>query len=254
MADALHIHLFQQSQNALHIDAGGSQQGFQDGFAAQGLAGLLQVRIVLHIEDLPHQTEAVGVYAGAGQGNDHITGPHPGIVDDLLLIHNSHAEACQIVVIHGHHAGMLRRLTADEGGTGLDAALGHTAYDFRNTLRHILAAGNVIQEKQRLCAAADYVIDAHGHTVDADGIVLVQEHGDFQLGTHAVGTGNQNGLLHTGDGQAEAAAEAAHIVQAPFIPGPGNVLLHEFHGLVTGSDVYTGSGVAGRLRILVIHR
>ena len=254
MTDALHIHLFQQSQNAPHINAGGGQQGFQNGLAAQVFTGLFQVRVVLHIENLPHQAEAVGVYAGAGQSNDHVTGPHPGVVDDFLLVHDSHAEACQIVVIHGHHAGMLRRLTANQGGAGLDAALSHTAYDFRNTLRHVFAAGNVIQKKQRLRAAADHVIDAHGHAVDADGIVLVQEHGDFQLGTHAVGTGNQNGLLHTGDGQAEAAAEAAHIVQAPFIPGPGNVLLHEFHGLVTGSDVYTGSGVAGRLRILVIHK
>ena len=83
--------------------------------------------------------------------------------------------------------------------------------------------------------------------------MLVQKLGNAQLGAHAIGAGNQHRLLHSGNGQAKAAAETAYIVQAAFVFGPGNVLLHQFHGLVAGSDVYTGSGVAGRLRVFMIH-
>ena len=148
---------------------------------------------------------------------------------------------------------MFGGLAADQGRTGLDAALGHAANDLGNALRHIFAAGDIIQEKQRLCAAADHIVDAHGNAVNADGVVLVQKLGNAQLGAHAIGAGDQHRLLHSGNGQAKAAAEAAYIVQAAFVFGPGNVLLHQLHGLVAGSDVYTGSGVAGRLRVFMIH-
>ena len=148
---------------------------------------------------------------------------------------------------------MLGGLAANQGRAGLDAALGHAAHDLRNSLRHILAAGDIVQEEQRPCATADHIVDAHGHAVDTDGIVLVKQLGNAQLGAHAVGTGNQHRLLHTGNRQTEAAAKAAHIVEAPLVAGPCHVFFHELHGLVAGSNVYAGSGVAGRLRILVIH-
>ena len=84
--------------------------------------------------------------------------------------------------------------------------------------------------------------------------MLVQELGNAQLGAHAVSAGDQHRLLHARHRQTEAAAEAAHVIQAALIPGAGHMLLHKFHGLVTGGNVHTGSGVAGRLRILVFHK
>ena len=44
-----------------------------------------------------------------------------------------------------------------------------------------------------LISGADHVVDAHGHAVDADGVVLVQDHGDLQLGAHAVGAEMRTG-------------------------------------------------------------
>ena len=125
--------------------------------------------------------------AGGGQGDDHVTSLHPGVVDDLLLIHNTHGEACQIVLVHRHQAGVLGSLAANQGRAGLDTALGHTAHDLGNFLGNVLAAGDVVQEKQGLCAHADNVVDAHGNGVDADGVVLVHEDGQLHLGAAAVG-------------------------------------------------------------------
>ena len=148
---------------------------------------------------------------------------------------------------------MLCGLAADERRAGLDAALRHAAHDLGDFFRHVFAAGDVIQKEQGLCAHADDVVDAHGHGVDADGVVLVHEDGQFDLGAAAVGAGDQHRLLHPGNGQAEAAAEAAHVVQTAGVAGAGDVGLHQLHGLVSGGDVHTGGSVAGGLGIVVFH-
>ena len=110
---------------------------------------------------------------GRSQGNHHIAGDHAGIVDDFLFVHNAHGEASQVIVILGHHAGMLGSLAADEGGAGLHAALCHTGNNLGDFFRDVLAAGNVVQEEQGTGTAADNVVDAHGNTVDANGVVLI---------------------------------------------------------------------------------
>ena len=254
MGDALHIHLLQQSQNGLDVDPGGNQQAFRNGLAVQLLTGHVQLGvIVVDVKDLPAQAEAVGVNAGGGQRQNYVAHSHAGVVDDLLLVHDAHGEAGQVIILHRHHAGMLGSLAADQGSAGLDTAFGHTADDLGDLLGDVLAAGNVVQEEQGLCAAADDVVDAHGHGVDADGVMLVHQDGQLDLGAAAVGAGDQHGLLIAGHGQAEAAAEAAHIVQAALVAGPGNVLLHQLHSPVTGGDVHTGGSVAGGIGILVIH-
>ena len=45
--------------------------------------------------------------------------------------------------------------------------------DSGNSLGDVLAASDIVKEEKGLCAAADNVVDAHCHTVDANGIVLV---------------------------------------------------------------------------------
>ena len=151
--------------------------------------------------------------AGGSQRDDHVPFRHFRLVQNLLFIHNAHGEARKIVVLRGHQAGVLCGLAADERRAGLDAALRHAAHDLGDFLRHVFAAGDVIQKEQGLCAHADDVVDAHGHGVDADGVVLIHEDGQFDLGAAAVGAGDQHRLLHPGNGQAEAAAEAAHVIQ-----------------------------------------
>ena len=83
--------------------------------------------------------------------------------------------------------------------------------------------------------------------------MLVHQNRQLYLGAAAIGTGDQNGLFHTVDGKTKAAAEAAHIVQAAFVTGTGNMLFHQFHRSVASGDVYAGSGVRCGEGILVIH-
>ena len=106
---------------------------------------------------------------------------------------------------------MLSGLTADEGSAGLNTALSHAADDLSDLLGDVLAAGDVVQEEQGLGAAADDIVDAHGNAVDAHGVVLVHQEGQLQLGAHAVGAGDQHGVLDAGQIGGKQAAESAQI-------------------------------------------
>ena len=128
---------------------------------------------MLDVEDLPHQGEAVGMNAGGGQADEGVPLPDPATVDDLRLVHHAHGEARDVVVLRGHDAGVLGGLAADQGAAGLDAALRHAGDDGGDLLRLVFADGDVVQEKEGPGSAADDVVDAHGHTVDSDGIVFV---------------------------------------------------------------------------------
>ena len=139
---------------------------------------------------------------------------------------------------------MLGGFSADESAAGLDAALGNPRHDLGDLLRVILSAGDVIQEEQRLGAAAHHVVDAHGHRVDTDGVVLVQEHGDFQLGANAVGAGNQHRLLHAGQIGSEQASEPADARHHPGDYRALDMLLHQFHRLVSRGDVHARGLIA----------
>ena len=142
---------------------------------------------------------------------------------------------------------MFSRFAAYQGATGLNAALGHALDDLGDLLGNVLAAGNVIQEDQGLGTGADDVVDAHGHTVDADGIVLVHVLGHAQFGADTVGAGDQDRMLHAGAIQFKQAAEAAQTADAVFGHRAGYILLHQFDRAVAGRNIHAGSGVAGRI-------
>ena len=57
-----------------------------------------------------------------------------------------------------------------------------------------LAAGEVVEEEQRLGALHQDVVDAHRDQVDADGVVPVEREGELELGADAVGAGDQDRL------------------------------------------------------------
>ena len=61
--------------------------------------------------------------------------------------------------------------------------------------RIVLGHGDVVEEEERLGPAAQGVVDAHGHQVDADRIVAAQGHGHLELRAHAVGARDQHGVF-----------------------------------------------------------
>ena len=144
---------------------------------------------------------------------------------------------------------MLCGLAAHQRAVGLHAALGHALDDLGDLLGNVAAAGDVIQEHQRLCTGADDVVDAHSHAVNTNGIVLIHDHGHLQLGAHTIGAGDQHRVLVTGAVQLKQAAKAAQAADAVLVHGTGDILLHQLHRAVTGGNVHACCGVAFRIAL-----
>ena len=140
---------------------------------------------------------------------------------------------------------MLGRFAADQGASRLNAALRNAGYDCRNLFGHVLPDGYVIKEKQGLCAAAYYIVYAHGHAVYADGIMPVHKLRKAQLGAHAIGAGYEYRLRHASNVWGKQSAEAADIGNHARDIGALNVCAHELNALITGGYVYAGCRVCG---------
>ena len=92
-------------------------------------------------------------------------------VEDALALDDADAKAGQVVFSLLIYIGKDRRLAAQEGAFGLDAAVADPLDDRRGEFRVVAVHGDVIEKQQGLCACAQAVVDGHGDEVDADGRV-----------------------------------------------------------------------------------
>ena len=182
--------------------------------------------------------------AGGGQGDENVARLHVFAVEYLFAVDHADAETGQVVLVFRVEAGHFGGFAAHQRAAGLHAALADALDDVGDALGHVLAAGDVVEEQQRLCPAADHVVDAHGHAVDAHGVVFVHQKGDLQLRAHAVRAGDQHRAGNARQVHLEQAAEAADALEHAGDSRARNVLLHQFHGAVSGGDVHTGLLVA----------
>ena len=113
------------------------------------------------------------MYAGGGHADKRVSGLQLLTADQLALFANAYGEPGQVILVLRIKAGHLRGLAANQSTTGLHTALSHTGHDLLNLLREVFAAGNIIQEEQRLGTGASHIVNAHSHTVDTYGIVLI---------------------------------------------------------------------------------
>lgn len=86
-----------------------------------------------------------------------------GTVHDGGLFGNADRESGEIVFVFVVHARHFGGFAADQRGTGLYTAVGHTGHDLLKQCRVVLAAGDVVKEEQRAPAPwAGDVVSAHG--------------------------------------------------------------------------------------------
>ena len=168
-------------------------------------------------------------------------------VDDRVLLDDADAEAGQVVVAGGIHAGHLRGLAADQRRAGLHAALDDAFDDRLGDVDAELAGGVVVEEEQRLGALHDDVVHAHRDQVDADRVVAAGLDRQPQLGADAVGAGDQHRLAVAVERNLEQRAEAAEAAEHL---GPHRALdggLDAFDQFVAGFDIDAGIFVGNRL-------
>ncbi len=111
-----------------------------------------------------------------------------------------------------------------------------TRHDRRHPVRVDPAGDDVVEEEQGLGTHADEVVHAHGHEVDANGVVAPGRARHLQLRAHAVGRGHEDGVVVARRVERELASEPADACHhAP----------QSFDRGLARSDVDAGAGVAG---------
>ena len=199
---------------------------------------------MLHVQHLTNQREAVGMHAVGSQTDEHIAGHNVLAIQNLFLVHHTHREAGKIIFVLGIEAGHLSSLAADQCAACLPTSLGNAGNNLLDPCGIVLAACHIVQEEHGAGAGTYDIVDTHGNTVDANGVVLVHQKCNFQLGANTIGAGNHHRLLHAGHIRSKQAAEAAQTADNTGDIGALHQRLNAVDRLVAGGYVYTSSGVA----------
>ncbi|MGF6655670.1 hypothetical protein OKW34_006260 [Paraburkholderia youngii] len=161
------------------------------------------------------QRKAVRMDAARREPEHHVARSNLAAVDDLALFHRADRETGQIVFAVRIHARHFRGFAADQRAARQLAAVCNALHDGRRRADIELAAGEIVEEKQRLGALHEDVVDAHRDQILADRVVLVQLERETQLGADAVGAGHEHRflvLLRHFEQRAESTDAAQHAV------------------------------------------
>ncbi len=132
--------------------------------------------------------------AAGGECNQRVARLHTTAVDNVGALHNAHTKARQIVILTLVHPGHFSGFTAHECGTCELTAFADTGHNRCGHVDIQFAGGVVIEKKQRFSAHDGDVVAAHGHEVNAYGVMDTQIHRQLQFGTYAIGSRYQHGF------------------------------------------------------------
>ena len=231
---------FQSGKDGFNIQASRGDDGLAQGFAVVELG--VQIGIIAR-DDFADEGVAVGMRAVGSQAQHDIACFDAAAVDDALFFDHADGEACQVVFAFGIHAGHFGGFASDKGAAGFFAALGDAFNHVGSTGDIEFAAGEIVEEEQRLCALNQNIVDAHGDEVDADGVVFVPIEGEFELGAYAVGAADEDGIF-VFFADFDQCAEAAQITQHFGTHGAFGKRFDVFDQLVACVDVHACVAVA----------
>ena len=178
------------------------------------------------------------------QAEDDVAGADRGPVDDVSAFDHTEAAARGVELSLVHQPRMLGRLAADQRTACLAAAGRDRADQLGHPLGNDMPDRDVVEEGQRLGAAADDVVGAHRDEVDADRVVPVERPGDRGLGPDPVGRGDQQRLAIAGRDR-DRAPEPAQPTDDLGSTSRLDVGTHEIHRPLAGRDVHPGRQVGG---------
>ena len=183
---------------------------------------------------------------GPEEGRPSTTSPAcvSAAVDDAVFLHDAHAEAREVVILAVVHAGHFRRLAADQRAARLHAAL-DDAGDHTLADRDIERTGReIIQKEQWLGALHHDVVHAHGHQIDAHGVVPAGVDGEAQLRADAIRAGDQHGLAVAVEGYFHEGAESADSAEDLATHRAPHVRLDALDQLFARVDIDAGRAVS----------
>ena len=132
------------------------------------------------------------MHTAGRQAQHHVAGLHIFAGEDQGLFHHAHRKTRQVVFASGVHAGHLGGFAANQRTARQLTTLGNAAHHRRGGVHIQLAAGKVIEEKQRFRALHQHIVDAHGHQINAHGVVHIPFKSQLKFGAHAIGAADQD--------------------------------------------------------------
>ncbi len=174
-----------------------------------------------------------------GEADHHIARLDVRAADDVGFFHHADRETGEVVLAGRIHAGHLGGLAADQRATGLFATERDALDDLGGGIHIQLAAGEIIEEEQRLRALHQDVVDAHADQVDAHRVMAVQFEREFEFGADAVGAGYQHRFA-VFFGDLHQCAEAADAVQHFRAHRALGKRFDVFDEAVAGVDIHAG--------------
>ena len=242
MNHTVNIEFLNKRQAGFWIETGWSQK-----LLTNGLAQLVNVLITLealYIKDnFTNQRVAIGMNTGGRQAQNNISSLYLFTGDNLGLLHSTNSKTSNIIFTLSIEASHLSCLTADKCTARLLAGVGYTLYYICYLLRLQLAYSQIIQEEQRLRTLYQNVINAHSNSILTNGIMLVQNKSQTQLGAYTVSTRNQYRLLVL-SAHGKKAAEATQITQYLWTIGCLYAVLNQLYRQISCINIYTSISIS----------
>jgi hypothetical protein len=149
-------------------------------------------------QGLAREAVAVAVQPARAQAERDVAGADAARSEHLGAVDDADGEGGEVVVAVGVEARQLGGLAAEQRAAGLATAVDDAADQRLDEVGGEHAAGDVVEQEQRLRAGDQQVVDAHRHEVDADRVVAVHGDRDQQLGADAIGAGHEHRLRDAG--------------------------------------------------------
>ncbi len=172
----------------------------------------------------------------------------------VAALRGADGETGEIIVFSGVKAWHFSGFAADQRRAGLKAAGGDAGDDGGADLGVELAGRVIVQEKQRLCALHDQIVDAHCDEVDPDRVVNAALDGDFHLGADAVIGGDEDGVGESGGLEVEQPAETADFRVCAAPPRRAHQRLDQIDHPRAGVDVDARLRIGQSRRLLAVLR
>ena len=163
--------------------------------------------------------------------------------EQFFALHNTDDEAREIVFARRIKAGHLRGFSADERAAGFAAGAAHALDELLDDLWIHFSQGEIVEEKERLGALHQNVVDAVIDEVAANRRVHPHGHSDFELCADAICARNQHGFLPLFVVEGEERAEAADAAEHAGSKRAAGMMPDALLGFIGGGNVYTGIGV-----------
>ena len=113
-------------------------------------------------------------------------------VDQSLAIDDPNGKTSKVVVFVAVHVGHDRGLAPQQRHVAGDTTVTDALHDPFQSRGVIAAHRDVVQKEERFGSGAKQVIDAHRYQIDPNGIMAAGLLCDLQLGSHSVGTADQD--------------------------------------------------------------